>query len=285
MKVGISIPTDLTSPDDLFAWVKRVDEGPYSTLSVLDRVVYSNYDPLVSLAVAAALTSRVRLMTEILLAPLRNATLLAKEAASIDALSKGRLTLGLGLGIREDDFLATDAPYKGRGKRFEQQITQMKQIWSGQKLSEAIDPIGPRPVQSAGPELILGGVTPKALGRVARSADGFVSALNDAAQIDGFFRLVEQGWQEAQRPGKPRLIAQIDVAFETKQVGQGVNNIRAYYRVTPPYDEYKASTLITTQQQLRDMLKAVEQTGADEAVLFTWSTELEQIDRIAEMIA
>jgi alkanesulfonate monooxygenase SsuD/methylene tetrahydromethanopterin reductase-like flavin-dependent oxidoreductase (luciferase family) len=284
MKIGISIPESLHSPDEFFAWVKRVDEGPYSTLSVLDRVVYTNYDPLISLATAAALTNRVRLMTEVLLAPLRNATLLAKQAASIDALSKGRLTLGLGVGSREEDFLATNAPFKGRGKLFEQQLIQMKHIWSGQSWSNAVGPIGPRPVQSGGPELILGGFSPAALRRVARYADGFVSSRNDTSYIAQCFRQVEQGWQEEQRPGKPRLIAQLDIALESSRVGAGVNNIRAYYGATP-FTEFKASTLITTDQQLRNILQAVEQTGADEAVLFTWSSELEQIDRITDIIA
>jgi alkanesulfonate monooxygenase SsuD/methylene tetrahydromethanopterin reductase-like flavin-dependent oxidoreductase (luciferase family) len=140
MKIGISIPESLHSPDEFFAWIKRVDAGPYSTLSVLDRVVYTSYDSLISLVTAAALTNRVRLMTEVLLAPLRNATLLAKQAASIDTLSKERLTLGLGVDSREDDFLATNAPFKGRGKLFEQQLIQMKHIWSDQSWSDAVGP-------------------------------------------------------------------------------------------------------------------------------------------------
>ena len=115
MKIGISIPPHLYEPEHLFEWVRRVDAGPFSTLSVLDRVVYANYEPLITLAAAAALSTRVRLMTEILLAPLRTTTILAKESATLDALSRGRLTLGLGVGVREDDFLATEADYKRRG--------------------------------------------------------------------------------------------------------------------------------------------------------------------------
>jgi len=114
MKIGISIPPHMKEPEHLFEWVRRVDVGPFSTLSILDRVVYANYEPLITLA-AAALSTRVRLMTEILLSPLRNTTILAKESATLDALSRGRLTLGLGVGVREDDFLATEADYKRRG--------------------------------------------------------------------------------------------------------------------------------------------------------------------------
>src|SRR5271165_1228555 len=106
MKVGISIPPHISSSEHLFDWVRRVDAGPFSTLSVLDRVVYLNFEPLVTLAAAAAITNRVRLMTEILIAPLRNTVIFAKESATLDILSRGRLTLGLGLGGREEDYLA-----------------------------------------------------------------------------------------------------------------------------------------------------------------------------------
>ncbi|MBO0790027.1 MAG: LLM class flavin-dependent oxidoreductase, partial [Ktedonobacteraceae bacterium] len=132
MKIGLSLPPTTQSPDQFCAWVRQVDAGPFSTLAVLDRLVYSNFEPLVTLAAAAALTTRVRLMTEILIAPIRNAALLAKESATLDILSRGRLTLGLGLGGREDDYLAAGVPYEYRGKRLEEQLEQMKRIWSGQ---------------------------------------------------------------------------------------------------------------------------------------------------------
>src|ERR1700757_4086680 len=86
MKIGLSLPPTTQSPDQFCTWVRRVDAGPFSTLSVLDRVVYSNFEPLVTLAAAAALTTRVRLMTEVLIAPIHNAALLAKESATLDIL-------------------------------------------------------------------------------------------------------------------------------------------------------------------------------------------------------
>jgi alkanesulfonate monooxygenase SsuD/methylene tetrahydromethanopterin reductase-like flavin-dependent oxidoreductase (luciferase family) len=284
MKIGISIPESLHSPNQLFEWVRRVDQGPFSTLSILDRVVYSNYEPLMTLATAAALSTRVRLMTEVLLCPLRNTTLLAKETATLDVLSKGRLTLGLGVGVREDDFIATGAAYQGRGKHIEEQISQMRHIWSGQAWNDTVGPIGPAPVQTNGPEIILGGFVPRALQRAARYADGFITALNNHEQIGNTFRSVEQSWKEANRSGKPRLIAQIDIALETHHAGQGRKNVTDYYKTLPPYDTDKAATLLTTEQQLRETIRVVEQLGADEVIFFTWSSEIEQIDRIAGLI-
>jgi alkanesulfonate monooxygenase SsuD/methylene tetrahydromethanopterin reductase-like flavin-dependent oxidoreductase (luciferase family) len=157
MKGGLSIPPTIASRDHFYEWIRRVDAGPFSTLGVLDRVVYSHLEPLVTLAAAAALTTRVRLMTEVLIPLVRNTTMLAKECATLDLLSGGRLVLGIGLGGREDDYLATGMPHEQRGKRLEEQLEQMKRIWAGQTIDAQVGPIGPRPVQVPGPTRLLGG--------------------------------------------------------------------------------------------------------------------------------
>ncbi len=284
MKIGISFPTDLTSPDDVFTWVKRVDAGPFSTLSILDRVVYSNLEPLITLATAASISTRVDLMTEVLLSPLRTTTILAKELASLDVLSKGRLTLGLGVGIREDDFQVTGAEYKRRGKRLDEQIHQMRQIWSGQALNNTVGPIGPQTVQTGGPRILLGGFSQQAIQRVGHCADGFITAFDDAEVINQTFRSVEQAWQAAGRTGKPYLVAQIDIALESPNGGQGRTNLLHYYATMPPYDQYKSAALRTTEQQLREAIHTIGQLGADELIFFTWSTNIDQVDRIADLI-
>src|ERR671917_1705574 len=119
MDVGIGLPATIpgTSSSLILDWAKRADSGPFSSLGILDRLVYPNYDPLITLAAAAAVTDRVRLMSAVLLAPLRGAGVLAKQAATIDALSGGRLTLGLGVGGREDDFQAVGESFHDRRRR------------------------------------------------------------------------------------------------------------------------------------------------------------------------
>lgn len=284
MKVGLSIPPTLTSPDQVYEWVRRVDAGPFSTLSVLDRVVYSNLEPLVTLATAAALTTRVRLMTEVLIPLVRNTTILAKECATLDLLSGGRLTLGLGLGGREEDYLATGVPYEQRGKRLEAQLEQMKRIWAGQPADANVGPIGPRPAQTHGPQLLLGGYTAGTIQRVTRYADGIITGTNESRQIAQTFRALEQNWQEADRVGRPRLVAQIDIALEARDGEQGRKNVLDYYATLPAFAASKSATLLTTTQQLLDTMHSLEQMDTDELVFFTWSTAIEQIDRIADLL-
>jgi alkanesulfonate monooxygenase SsuD/methylene tetrahydromethanopterin reductase-like flavin-dependent oxidoreductase (luciferase family) len=284
MKIGISIPPHLHEPEHLFEWVRRVDAGPFSTLSILDRVVYANFEPLITLAAAAALSTRVRLMTEILLSPLRNTTILAKESATLDVLSRGRLTLGLGVGVREDDFLATGVDYQRRGKHLEEQVNKMRSIWAGNALQANVGPVRPAPVQTHGPEILLGGFIPRAIQRAGRYADGFITAVSQIEEIDKTFRSVEQSWQEAGRSGKPRLVAQMEMGLETQHIGQGRKNILDYYATLPPFDTSKSAALLTTEQQLRETIHALQQIGTDELIFFVWSTELDQIDRVAAMV-
>ena len=284
MKIGLNIPPTLTSPDQFEAWVRRVDAGPFSTLSVLDRVVYANLEPLVTLAAAAALTTRVRLMTEVLISLVRTTTILAKESATLDLLSRGRLTLGIGLGGREDDYLATGVPYAHRGKRLEEQLEQLKRIWAGQPACANGGPVGPQPAQTHGPTLLLGGYTAGTIHRVARLADGIIAGTNEITQIEHTFRAVEQSWQAAGRVGRPHLVAQIDIALEKNGAEEGCKNLLDYYATLPAFAAPKSAMLLTTTQQLRDTMHILEQMCTDELVFFTWSTAIEQIDRIADLL-
>jgi hypothetical protein len=157
--IGIGLPNTVpgTEGRSLIDWAANAEAAGFSTLGTIGRIVYPNYEELISLAAAAAVTSRIRLTTGVLLAPLySNTALFAKQAASLDRLSGGRLVLGLGLGGRDDDFTASNLPTEGKGRRLDEQLTEMKRIWSGEPRGFA-GAIGPEPVQPGGPELILGG--------------------------------------------------------------------------------------------------------------------------------
>src|SRR3954453_17931540 len=125
MDVAIGLPATIpgVEGDQVLEWARRAEARDFSSLGTIDRVVYRNYEPLLALAAAAAVTERIRLATTVLLAPLRlNAALLAKQAATVDHLSNGRLVLGVAVGGREDDYEASGADFHTRGKRFDEML-------------------------------------------------------------------------------------------------------------------------------------------------------------------
>src|SRR6201993_3788503 len=140
MDVGIGLPNAVpdTEGRTLVDWAKNAEEAGFSTLGTIGRLVYLNYEELIALSAAAAVTSRIRLTTSVLLAPLyANTALFAKQAASLDRLSGGRLVLGLGLGGRDDDFAASALPTAGKGHRLEEQVAMMKRVWAGEEFGYA----------------------------------------------------------------------------------------------------------------------------------------------------
>ncbi len=141
MKVGIALPNAVpgASGAEMTEWARRADARGFSTLGTIDRLAYDNYEPLLALAAAAAVTERIGLCTSVLLAPLRiNAAELAKEALSLNALSGGRFTLGVGLGGREDDYELSGIETAGRGKRLDAMLERMREIWAGDEVGPSL---------------------------------------------------------------------------------------------------------------------------------------------------
>src|SRR5215203_5703542 len=133
-------------------WVPLADQAGFDTLSTLDRPNYDMWDPLVSLAAAAAVTERIRLATTTLPLPNRNEVLVAKQAAVIDRVSGGRLTLGVSLGTRPDDYEVLGATLEHRVTRFRRQVARIRQVWAEARQSNHEHGVlGPPPVQDPGP--------------------------------------------------------------------------------------------------------------------------------------
>jgi alkanesulfonate monooxygenase SsuD/methylene tetrahydromethanopterin reductase-like flavin-dependent oxidoreductase (luciferase family) len=275
--IGLGLP--ISDPDMLLEWARRADAGPFSTLGLLDRLVYDNPEPLVTLAAIAGATDRIRLQTEVLLAPLREPTLLAKQAATLDRLSGGRFTLGLGIGTRADDYGAAGADFHSRGRRLDEQVAAMRGIWAGQQPT-----VGPSPARRGGPAVLFGGFAPAAVARVARWGDGFLCAA--AAEFArSLFQTVEREWSEAGRSGRPRLVAQVNVAVGPGQaVDQARDTIAAYYG-PGEFTDHVLSQLRTTPAQIRAAMSEFAELGADELMLYCWSADPSQVDRLADSVS
>src|SRR5918992_3921791 len=261
MDIGIGLPATIpwTNAPLILEWAKRADSSPFSSLGILDRLVYPNYEPLITLAAAAAVTERVRLMTTVLIGPLRGAGVLAKQAATIDALSGGRLTLGLSVGSREDDFKAAPASFHDRARSFEEQLELMKRVWSGQPVSDDIGPVGPPPAQPGGPELLIGAYSPTAIRRVGRWADGFISGgVPDPEQVRQMFDLAQESWRSEGREGRPRLVATLYYALGPN-AARGGDYIRDYYSYFGPAADDMARSIPSSPEAVDSLIRSFEE--------------------------
>ena len=278
MNIGVGLPTSTPgiSAELLFEWAKRADAGPFSSLGVVDRVAYQNYEPFTALAAAAAVTRRVRLATMVVIAPLRNTAILAKQAASLDALSGGRLTLGLAVGARGEDYQASGVESRGRGRRFGEQLEAIRDVWEEGK-------IGPTP-NAPGPRVLVGGSSGEALARMARYGDGYMHGGGPPRAFAGAAAKALAAWSDLGRPGRPILWGMGYFALGDGTAAAGAEYLRHYYAFTGPFAEKIAAGNLTSPGAIADFIRGYEDAGCDELLLFPTVSDLEQIERLAEVI-
>lgn len=277
MQIGLGLPTTTAgvSGDILIDWAKRADAGPFASLGVLDRIAYQNYEPFTALAAAAAVTRRVRLATMIVIAPLRNTAILAKQAASVDALSAGRLTLGLAVGARGEDYEVAQVESRGRGRRFAEQLEAIRDIWEQGK-------IGPTP-KGPGPHLLVGGSSGEALARMARYSDGYMHGGGPPRAFAGAAAKATAAWSDLGRPGRPVLWGMGYFALGDGTAEAGAQYLRHYYAFTGPFAEKIAAGNLTSPGAIADFVRGYEDAGCDELVLFPTVCSIDQVERLAEV--
>jgi alkanesulfonate monooxygenase SsuD/methylene tetrahydromethanopterin reductase-like flavin-dependent oxidoreductase (luciferase family) len=275
MNVGVGLPTTTPGTDGamVLEWARRADAGPFSSLAVLDRVVYDCLDPFAALAAAAAVTARVRLATMIAIGPLRATALLAKQAASVHALSSRRLTLGLAIGARIEDYQAAGIDHRGRGGRLSEQLAYLR---GG--IDE--DRVGPA---REGIELLVGGASGQAFSRMARYADGYAHGGGPPRAFAGAAARARAAWRDLGRPGRPRLWGQ--GYFALGDVERGTAYLRDYYAFTGPFAERVVAANLTSARAVKDFLRGYEEAGCDELVLFPTTADAAELDRLAEVVA
>jgi len=296
--IGIALPNlPGVTPPLIPEFARRIEAGGCDAIWALDRLVYENPDPLTALAAAAAVTSRVRLGTSVLLAPLHSPVVLAKQLATLDLVSNGRLLVGLGIGSRPDDFAAAGVPFAGRGGRAAEMIRIMKQVWSGQPVRHqgryfAIEcgAVGPAPVQRAHPPVWMGGFQEVALKRIARIADGFVGS--GGAGPDGFAGMWERVRQMVAAAGRPpdrfpnACLAYFNVGGDREQAkAQAMASLVRYYgpQFTSRYDPERALVFGPPEECAR-RAQAYFDAGVQHLILVPTTLDAGQVDRIAREI-
>lgn len=235
MELGFGLPVagSWATAEAMVGLARQAEAAGYASLWSFQRLLYpvqaelpavyrSVHDPVVSLAYVAAATERIRLGTAVVNVPFYAPIVLAKQLASLDLLSGGRLDVGLGLGWSAEEFAAVGVAFQRRGARAEEFVAALRAIWGenpvsfqGELFQVPPSLVDPKPAQRPGPPLLFGGAAPASLRRAGRIADGWISASRqDLSRLGDCVALVRQAAEEAGRdPDRLRIVVRGVVAL------------------------------------------------------------------------
>ena len=210
MQIGVALPTMARGYDrsTTLDWCRGIDAGPFSSISCGERITFHNQEMNVTNAAAAALTERVQVFVNLIVLPMHPIPLIAKQIATLDVLSGGRVTVGVGIGGREHDYRAMGSSMERRHQRLDDGVAELRRLWAGGAAFEGADPTGPGCVQDGGPPILAGAMGPKALARAAQWADG-VSGFSIDADTSGMATAAAaavQAWSDAGRSEAPKVV-------------------------------------------------------------------------------
>ncbi|MFG2561791.1 LLM class flavin-dependent oxidoreductase [Streptomyces sp. NPDC048496] len=281
MLIGVGLPATVpdTAGERITDWARRAERHGFSTLGVLDRLVYDNYDPLVALTAAAAVTHRIGLATTVLTAPYRNNTpLLAKQIASLDRIGGGRLTLGLAAGNRDDDFTASGVDPAVRGKLLDTMLAELRETWRGERPGAAV---GPAP-QGELP-LILGGTSAAAFRRAAQYGRGWIAGGSSPSGYRANADRVEAAWRRHGRTGRPHLMTLLYFSLGPRADRLAQRYLTDYYAFSGRAESIVTMAL-TEPSRLRAAVTAYQDAGCDEIVFMPCDAGPCQLDRLADAV-
>ena len=287
MEIGIGLPNTIPgTPGRLLVdWARRAEERGFYGLATLDRIVYPNYDSLTALAAVAGATSRIRMVTNILLAPVYSPVILAKAAASIDQISGGRFTLGVGVGGRPDDFAVTGRDFHTRGRDFDAGLDVLYRVWRGEPVGGGELAVSPTPVGDSRVPLLIGGTGEHTLQRLREYGDGWTSGGAPPEQAAPFADQVRATWQDAGRTGTPRIAALNYYSLGDEVADASRGYLRHYYGgFLGDYAEVIAEGALRSPDAIRDVVKQFEDAGFTEVYLDPTVASLDQIDRLADVV-
>ncbi|CAJ1587316.1 LLM class flavin-dependent oxidoreductase [[Mycobacterium] wendilense] len=298
MRISMGLPTLFPHERETeLAWYRKIDQGPWDGLVTYERLLYPNsWSVIPQLGAAAAMTERVRLWTDVVALPLHNPVLFAKDLATVDVLSGGRLTLGVGIGAWDEDYLAVDSPLDRKRQRMDAAVATMRSVWAQEPPVAGHLPVGPKPAQNGGIPLVAGVIGPKALARAARWADGVSDPAHslhfDAEGLAAQRERVVEAWRVAGRTDRPHFSAPVWFALgpdPQNQLGehvvdfwdQEVGNVDAEssYLTAP-----NAGTLNCGAAGLLAAVNGARAAGLDEIRLVPTTADPDEIDRAREVL-
>jgi alkanesulfonate monooxygenase SsuD/methylene tetrahydromethanopterin reductase-like flavin-dependent oxidoreductase (luciferase family) len=285
VRIAIGLPNPVLGVSGrlLVDWARRAQERGFSSLATIDRIAYPSYDSLTALTAAAAVTERIGLVTNVLLAPLYNPAHLAKVTASLDQVAGGRLTLGLAVGSRPDDFEVAGRSFADRGRRFDADLALLHQAWRGEPIPGSSFPVGP-PTPRGRIPLLIGGQPRLAARRAVRWEAGFTIGGAPPEQAAGAIEQFTAAWTDAGGPGRPRIVALSYFSIGEEHTAESLHNLRTYYGFLGNWAEGLATSAPRSPTAIREQAAAFAQLGVDELILDPTVANLDQVDRLDDAI-
>ena len=287
MEIGVTIPNTNVELDggQVAEWARRAEAAGFSTLGTTDRIAYPSFDMLLCLAAAAAVTHRIGLLTNVLLGPTRNPILLAKETATLDHLSGGRFTLGISVGGRESDFIATGLPFRGRGQRWDSELEELHDAWAG-RLQFGGQDVSRPPLRDGRVPILIGGRIEPAIRRMARWGMGMTMGLAGPAEIEALIPRLQAAWTAAGRPRRPRVVGLSQVALGSDAEAGSLRHLTAYYGSQFPERAAEiARVMPRDRRSVQDAVRRFGDAGCDQLMFSPAHADLDQIERLAEAVA
>jgi alkanesulfonate monooxygenase SsuD/methylene tetrahydromethanopterin reductase-like flavin-dependent oxidoreductase (luciferase family) len=285
VEIAIGLPTTIpgATREQVLEWARRADAAGFSGLGTIDRLVYPNYEPLIALTAAAAVTERIRLITAIALLPLRaKAALVAKQAASLQALSGGRLVLGVAPGGRDDDYEAVGVPFNRRGRLMDEMLDEIKRIWAGEERGFA-GGIGPD-VSADPPSILVGGRADASFRRAAAYGAGWINGGGAPEAFAGGREQAVEAFREAGRTEQPRAVSLTYFSLDADPERQTRKTIGDYYAFAGDYQAAVIEATAKGEDEVRERVRGFAEAGCDELVMFPASPDPDQVDKLAAAV-
>lgn len=290
MKIGLCMPYMERDYDRkaILGWCRRIDQGPFSSISCGERITGYTFEMRILLAAAAAVTERVRIVPSLYVLPMHSAVWAAKEIATLDQLSDGRVDVVVGVGGREQDYMAVGANFGKRHQRMDEQIAEMRRIWAGEEPFPGCGEVGPRPIQSGGPALFAGAMGPKPIARAAHWAKGIYGfAMNAEVSLTQYFKdTAESAWRDAGRTEKPYFIGGFWYSLADDSKSRLQEYVFNYLKVFGD-DQAQATAATMTRHNEANIVEALQglrDLGVDELFLVPATADLSEVERIESVL-
>ena len=289
MKIGVCLPYMVRDfgRENILTWARKIDAGPFDSLSCGERITGHTYEMHSLLCAAAAVTQRVRIMPALYVLPMRSAVLTAKEVATLDTISDGRVAITVGVGGREKDYEAVGASFARRHQRLDDQVAEMKRVWRGETVHEGMDAIGPTSPQANIP-VYAGAMGPKAIARASAWADGVYGAsmLGDREGHQAIFDMAKAAWRERGRTDKPYLIGSFWCSLSPDAEADLKSYIYNYMRYMGDDVGKGMAAMATchTPAAIREAIENVRAAGADELLICPATAHYDEVERLAELV-